>query len=96
MRKATHTAKVKAFLVSREQYMSSYNSYTIILPFQTYFFKHRSLEDVLSSPDAPLQQALITLLVVQYCVYTRTGNNENLRLQMLILKKVLAHGATLC
>ena len=57
MWKATHTAKVKFFLVSREQYMSSDNSYIIILPLQISFFKHRSLEYVLSSPDAPLQQA---------------------------------------
>ena len=58
MWKATHTAKVKVFLVSREQYVLSDNSYIIILPLEISFFKHRSLEDVLSSPDAPLQQAL--------------------------------------
>ena len=56
MWKATHTAKVKVFLVSREQYVLSDNSYIIILPLQISFFKHRSLEYVLSSSDAPLQQ----------------------------------------
>jgi hypothetical protein len=78
---ATHAAKVKAFLVSREQYMSSDNFYTIILPRQvSFFFKHRSLEDALFSPDAPLEQPFTNAAVCSVLQHTTTENGDKLRL----------------
>jgi len=75
---AKHAAKGKAFLVSREQYMSSDNAYTIIIPPQVSFFEHRSLEDALSFPEAPLEHPLTNAAVRSALQYTTTENNKNL------------------
>jgi len=74
MWKAINDAKVKAFLVSREQYMSD-NSYNIILPRQMSFFKPRSLKDALSSPEALLQQAVTYVAVCSVLQQTTTENS---------------------
>jgi hypothetical protein len=81
MWEATHAAKVKDFLVSRGQYMSSDNYYTIILQRQmSLFFKHHSSEDALSSPESPLEQALIYAAICSVLQYKTKENSENLRL----------------
>jgi hypothetical protein len=55
--KAKHAAKVKAFFVSRGQYMASSNSCTRILSRHMSNVKHRSVKDALFYPEAPLKQA---------------------------------------
>ena len=44
------------------------------------FFKHRSHEDALSSPQSPLEQPLTYAAVCSVLQHTATENSENLRL----------------
>ena len=53
----------------------------IILPRQmSFFFKHRSLKDALSSPDSPMEQAFTYAAVCSVLQYTATETSQNLRL----------------
>jgi hypothetical protein len=91
MCKATHAAKVKVFIVSRGQYMSSDNSYTIILPSQMPIFKHCPPKAALSSAEAPLEQPLTAV-----AVFSTAAHNNRKQRKFAFINADIAESASEC